>query len=228
MPELPPDEVDEVKSAPGGSREVRGLVDGGETRPPAVRALLERLEAADQQGNVVLQIDTIERLRQNKDSVADIDDALARRLGNLNRKLFLEGKTNPWVAAYTVRNGDTVHQIAREHGATVAAVLMLNGVGDPRRLRTGQSLRVPNKLKAKLKVHTASQIADLELNGKFFRRYDVLVEKGAALGERAVTRKEGEGAKQLLEKSKVRLSDADLKEVSTMLPPGSSIVLLNP
>ena len=228
MPEIPPDEVEEVMSAIGGSDEVRSLADRGENRPPAVRALLERLEAADQQGNVGLQIDTIERLRQNKDSVADIDDLLARRLGNLNRKLFLEGKTNPWVVAYTVRNGDTVHQIAREHGATVAAVLMLNGVGDPRRLRPGQALRVPNKLKAKLKVHTASQIADLEINGKFFRRYDVSVGNGAELGERSVTRKEGEGAKQLIEKSRVRFSDPDLKEVAIMLPPGSSIVLLNP
>ena len=228
MPELPPDEVDEVKSVPGGSSEVRALADKGENRPPAIRALLERLEAADQQGNVGLQIDTIERLRQNKDSVADIDDLLARRLGNLNRKLFLEGKTNPWVVAYTVRSGDTVQQIAREHGATVAAVLMLNGVGDPRRLRPGQTLRVPNKLKAKLKVHTASQIADLEVGGKFFRRYDVIVGKGAELGERAVTRKDGEGAKQLIEKAKVRFSDSDLKEVAIMLPPGSTIVLLNP
>ena len=228
MPEISPDEVEEVKSAPGGSGEMRGLADKGENRPPAIRALLERLEVADQQGNVGLQIDTIERLRQNKDSVADIDDLLARRLGNLNRKLFLEGKTNPWVVAYTVRNGDTVHQIAREHGATVAAVLMLNGVGDPRRLRPGQALRVPNKLKSKLKVHTASHIADLEINGKFFRRYDVMVEKGAELGERVVTRKDGEGAKQLIEKAQVRFSDSDLKEVALMLPPGSSIVLLNP
>ena len=228
MPELPPDEVDEVKSEPGGSEVVRGLADKTENRPPAVRALLERLEAADQQGNVVLQIDTLERLRQNKDSVADIDDLLARRLGNLNRKLFLEGKTSPWVTAYTVRTGDTLHQIAREHGATVAAVLMLNGVGDPRRLRVGQALRIPNHLRAKLKVHAASQIADLEINGKFFRRYDAAVPKNAELGERAVTRKDGEGARQLIEKSKVRFSDADLKEIALMLPPGSSIVLLNP
>ena len=229
MPELPPDEVEDVvKSAPGGSDAVRDMVDKDVERPPAIRALLERLEAADRQGNVGLQIDTIERLRQNKDSVADIDDLLCRRLGNLNRRLFLEGKTNPWVVVYTVRPGDTLHQIAREHGTTIAAVLMLNGVGDPRRLRTGQALRIPNHPKAKLKVHVASQIADLELNGKFFRRYDVEVPKDAELGERPVTRKDGEGARQLVEKSRVRFSDADLKEVALMLPPGSSIVLVNP
>ena len=229
MPELPPDEPeDEVKSEPGGSDVVRGLAGKNENRPPAVRALLDRLEAADQQGNVVLQIDTLEKLRQNRDAIADIDDLLARRLGNLNRKLFLDGKTNPWVTVYAVRNGDTVHQIAREHGTTVAAVLLLNGVGDPRRLRPGQSLRIPNHPKTKLKVHTASQIADLEINGKFFRRYDVAVTEGAELGERTVTRKDGEGARQLIEKSKVRFSEADLKEIALMMPPGSSIVLLNP
>lgn len=229
MPELPPDDVEDVvKSEPGGSDVVRDLVGKDVERPPSIRALLERLEAADQQGNVGLQIDTIERLRQNKDAVADIDDQLCRRLGNLNRKLFLEGRTSPWVAMYTVRSGDTLHQIAREHGATIAAVLMLNGVGDPRRIRPGQVLRIPNHPKAKLKVHVASQIADLEINGKFFRRYDVAVPKDAELGERAITRKDGEGAQQLIGKAKVRFSDADLKEVALMLPPGSSIVLVNP
>ena len=228
MPEVPLDGEEEVKSAPGGSGEAAGLAGRNEKRPPAVRALLERLEVADRQGNVVLQIDTIERLRQHRDSVADIDDHLARWLGNLNRKLFLEAKTSPWTVSYVVRTGDTVHQIAREHGATVAAVLMLNGVGDPRRLRPGQTLRVPNRPKTKLKVHVASQIADLEINGKFFRRYDVSVAKDAELGERTVTRNDGEGARQLLDKANVRFSDADLKEVALMLPPGSSIVLLNP
>ena len=225
MPEQPLERAEARRAVPGAAS--GALIDKTD-RPADVRALLDRLSEADRKGDVALQIDTLERLRSRRDAVADIDDMLARRLGNLNRKMYQEGTSGSWFVPYTVRAGDTVQKIAREHGATLAAVLMLNNITDARKLRLGSTLRVPNHPSVKLKVHVASQMADLEVNGRFFRRYDVVVPKDAELGERVVTRKEGEGPTGLLKASKVRLSEADLKEVALMLPVDGKIVLLNP
>lgn len=44
---------------------------------------------------------------------------------------------------YQVRSGDTLWEIARTHGAPVAAVAELNAIADPRRLRPGQEIVIP-------------------------------------------------------------------------------------
>lgn len=44
---------------------------------------------------------------------------------------------------YTIRSGDTLDAIARRHGTTVAALQQANPGVDPRRLRPGQTIRLP-------------------------------------------------------------------------------------
>lgn len=44
---------------------------------------------------------------------------------------------------YTVRRGDTLYGIAREHGTTVDALVKLNGLTDPSALDVGQKLKLP-------------------------------------------------------------------------------------
>jgi membrane-bound lytic murein transglycosylase D len=44
---------------------------------------------------------------------------------------------------YRVRSGETLGHIAQRHGVTVAALRKANGNVDPRRLRVGQTLRIP-------------------------------------------------------------------------------------
>jgi LysM repeat protein len=46
-------------------------------------------------------------------------------------------------ATHRVRQGETLSHIARRHGVSVAALRSANGNVDPRRLRPGQTLRVP-------------------------------------------------------------------------------------
>lgn len=46
-------------------------------------------------------------------------------------------------AQYVLRPGDTLHAVAKEHNTSVAVLLSLNDVDDPRQLRAGQALRVP-------------------------------------------------------------------------------------
>jgi LysM repeat protein len=44
---------------------------------------------------------------------------------------------------YVVKAGDTLGEIARQHGTTAERLQALNGIRDPRALKTGQSVRVP-------------------------------------------------------------------------------------
>ena len=45
-------------------------------------------------------------------------------------------------ATYTVRSGDTLSKIARQHGTTVKRLCQLNGIGENAKLRVGQKLKV--------------------------------------------------------------------------------------
>jgi LysM repeat protein len=49
----------------------------------------------------------------------------------------------PTPVTYTVKSGDTLSAIASRHGTTVAAIVALNGITDPSRLRVGQVLQIP-------------------------------------------------------------------------------------
>ena len=46
-------------------------------------------------------------------------------------------------AAYTVRAGDTLSEIALEHGVSVGELVEANGISDPDRIVVGQTLRIP-------------------------------------------------------------------------------------
>lgn len=47
-----------------------------------------------------------------------------------------------WVA-YVVKPGDTLFRLARERGTTVAEISLVNGIGDPSKIRSGQVLYLP-------------------------------------------------------------------------------------
>jgi LysM repeat protein len=44
---------------------------------------------------------------------------------------------------YTVKTGDTLGAIAKEHGVKVGAIAAANNITDPRKLRVGQELKIP-------------------------------------------------------------------------------------
>lgn len=158
-PELPPPPPPPAVSRP-------------DKRPPKVRNLLMRLEEAEKARDVEMAISTIETLRAIPGSpAADLDNALARRLGVLNTRRLFDLKSAQWIATVTVKSGDSASRIASEHGATLASVVKLNGPID--KLKIGQKLYVLNHPRFNLVVHRLARIADLQLNGKFFKRYDL-------------------------------------------------------
>ena len=50
----------------------------------------------------------------------------------------------PWYTLYTVQIGDTLDEIAREHGTTVQAIVELNGIANPGRIDPGQEINIPS------------------------------------------------------------------------------------
>jgi murein DD-endopeptidase MepM/ murein hydrolase activator NlpD len=46
-------------------------------------------------------------------------------------------------SVHVVRRGDTIYSLARHYGVEVEALLTLNGIADPQRIREGQRLKIP-------------------------------------------------------------------------------------
>ena len=153
-------------------------------RPQTARNLLLKLEKAEAAHDVDLAVSTIEQLRALPgDAVADIDDQLARRLGELNSRRLFRDKSRQWVKEVTVRRGDIASRIASEHGATLASLLRLNSLASADLLKVGQSLYVLDHPKFKLVVEREKRFADLFIKGRFFRRYDMTAPADAAPGD---------------------------------------------
>lgn len=190
-------------------------------RPVKVRNLLMRLEEAERTRDIEMAVTTIETIRALPGSpAADLDDALARRLGKLNMRRLFSVKNAQWVKSVTVKRGDSATRIAREHGSTLASLKKLN-VGSVDKLNIGDKLYVMNHPRFNLVIRKRLKTADLSLNGKFFNRYDLDGEiKGVA------------GAYELPEKRRrfwneigVRFKSAAKDELDTLLPTGAGVIV---
>ena len=194
---------------------------GFSRRPTKVRNLLMRLEEAEKSHDIEMAVTTIESIRSLPGSpAADIDDALARRLGTLNLRRLFEVRSAQWVKAVTVGRGDSASRIAVENGSTLASLARLNG-GDVDRIRVGAKLYVMDHPRFNLVLHRRTRIADLSLNGKFFKRYDLPGEVRAK-----------EGAYEIPERRKLlwdRLGSAfksdDRAELEMLLPTGAPVLV---
>jgi LysM repeat protein len=195
------------------------------TRSPDEATLLARLADAERLGNVRIVRDTLEKLRR-RNAMADLDDPFARRLGTLNAEMLFtpNGKERDgWTVQVAVKRGDNAQRIAREHGTTLAAVLKLNSLKDANRIRTGDKLRVLEFPRAELVVHASLRYADLTLNRRFFKRYDVSLPKKPANGSYPVTRDEGPMFR--FDSLGLKFTPADREELALLLAPGSRIIV---
>lgn len=190
-------------------------------RPRKVRNLLMKLDAAIATTNYPVQIATIEEIRALPGSpAADLDDSLARSLGRLNmRKLFDVGHGNEWVKSVEVRRGNSASRIASEYGTTLKCIEKLNG--DVSKLRIGQSLRAMNHPQFRLSVYRKTRIADLSLNGRFFKRYYLI---GEVLGENG-SYVFPANTRSFLSEHGVKLVVKDLAELEMLLPKGASMTI---
>jgi len=206
------------------AREAEQWAENSSVRPPRERALLQRLADAERLGRLAIAVDTIEQLRA-KPSMADLDDRLARRLGDLNIRRLFSGESVPWVTETVVRRGQTVHRIAREHGTTVAAVRQLNRLGPKEEPVAERRLRVLEFPKAALVVHKQTHHADLTLNGRLFKRYYVSTARATAPGAYPITSKAEEGPRARFAALGIRVTPSDMRELDMFLAPGSMLTI---
>ena len=187
---------------------------GGPKRPAKVRHLLMRLEEAEKKSDIEMSVTTIEQLRALPGApVADLDNKLARRLGELNVKRLFEQRNALWVAKVVVKRGDAASRIASEHGSTLASLKKLNEGVDINRVRIGQTFYVMNHPRFNLVVHRRARTVDLQLNGKFFKRYDMTEETATKEGAY-----EWRGVN-------LELKPADRAELDILLPKSASVLV---
>ena len=214
-----------VEPARGAASPARGVWgDRAEGRPQQERTLLQRLDDAEMLGRWAIAVDTIEKLRA-RPSMADLDDKLARRLGDLNIKRLFSGEPVPWVVEAKVKAGQTVHRVAREHGTTVAAVRQLNGLEAREEPEEGRTLRVLEFPKAAFVVHKSTRYADLTLGGKLFKRYYVTTRRSTPSGAYPITSKPDEGPRSRMDALRIRVAPADMRELDMFLAPGSMLTV---
>lgn len=206
------------------ARQASSWAENASGRSAKERTLLLRLADAERQGRLAIAVDTIEQLRA-RPSMADIDDKLARRLGTLNVKRLFSGEAVPWVVDVTVRRGQSVHRIAKEHGTTVAAVRQLNGLSPTEEPEVGRHLRVLEFPRATFVVHRQTRHADLTLNGKLFKRYYVSVGKNTVPGAYPITSAPNEGPRSRFAALGIMVAPTDMRELDMFLAPGSSLTV---
>lgn len=144
------------------------------SRAGKVRALLMKVKEAQEQGRLPDEVDAICQLRELPgNSALDLNNLLARRLGELNYSWLFDRYNPQWVAVVKVKSGDSASRIAQEHGATLASLKRLNPGVDIDRLRVGDEVRVMNRPRFYLCIYPNTRKADLQLKGRFFKRYDL-------------------------------------------------------
>ena len=192
-----------------------------EKRPARVRNLLLRLEEAERRRDVEMAVSTIEQIRALPGSpAADLDDALARRLGALNMKRLFERKTPLWVRKVEVRRGDTATRLAAESGSTFASLARLNG-GNVETIRLGTKLYVMDHPRFTLVVHRRARTADLLLMEKFFKRYDLAKEPTGKAGAYELPK----GSQAFWRSLGVAFKTPDQTEIDLLMPVGSSVLI---
>ena len=191
-------------------------------RPRVAQNLLLKLEKAEAAHDVELAVSTIEQLRALPgEAVADLDNSLARRLGELNIRRLFVGRNRQWVKEVEVRRGDSATRIAFENGSTLASLLRLNELPSADRLRAGQKLNVMDHPRFTIVVHRVAKYADLTLKGKFFKRYDIIAPVRAEAGNYETPTK----LRAFLAEKGIALSPTDSAELDMLVPAKSSLLV---
>lgn len=71
---------------------------------------------------------------------------------------------NSYTVSYTIRNGDTLSQIALKYGTSVNAIVTVNGIKNPNLIYAGEIIKIPkNETSRTIQMQSVSKIEQLEM-----------------------------------------------------------------
>lgn len=112
---------------------------------------------------------------------------LRAELGPVNHALLLDPRSTEGKTAYTVKSGDSLARIARQHGVTVELLRGCNGMARDV-ISAGQTLIIPTGT-VSLLVDKSDNVLTVLRAGQFFREYRVATgrENRTPVGEFTIT-----------------------------------------
>lgn len=96
-----------------------------------------------------------------------------RLAGEANLKWLLDSKPGEGKIEVTVSAGDTPGRLAGRCGVSTALLMRLNGLKDPRKLRLGQKLILPDRPAFSWDAPEEERVV-LRLGGRFFKAYRIV------------------------------------------------------
>lgn len=192
-------------------------------RPSEDCVRLERLLEAEIKGSPALAVDAIRKL-YGRATMADLQDPLLRRLGELNLQILFSGQNTPLVTTVTAKRGDSRDRIAHENRTSTTVIVKLNPKLKWERLKPGDAVRVLFVPSPTLVIYRERGYADLSLKGgAFFNRYDVTVKKTAQNGTYTVSSEAGESVWARFRE--LGINAQKRAEIEMFLSPGARIIV---
>jgi len=93
-------------------------------------------------------------------------------LGKTNIQLFRSSIPQEGESIHEIVKGDTLAGLQKKYKVNYELIQLVNGIDDPRRLRLGQKVKIPN-INFSIEVDKANNTLTLLNHGKFFKKYRV-------------------------------------------------------
>lgn len=122
-------------------------------------------------GQLVSAQKTLNRLLEeapNHPRRSEIEDTL----GKVNIELFHSQIPGEGESIHEIVKGDTLAGLQKKYKVNYQLIQVVNGIDDPKKLRLGQKLKIPN-IDLSIQVDKAANTLTLLNHGKFFKKYKV-------------------------------------------------------
>jgi len=136
-----------------------------------VRLQVALAKADRKEGKLTVARDRLQALWD--DGVPESEQqSAADLLGEVNLAILFSPTPQPGETVIELAEGQYLYYIARDHDVPLDLLMAVNQVEDPRRLRIGQKIRVP-ELQFSLVCDKAENCLTVYDHGRFFKRYPV-------------------------------------------------------